>query len=386
MPSPENQASKSSLMERVGLAYFRRLSRKIVITEPTDEFHILNEDETKKLRIIQNRAVFKAFLAGAVSAACSAAAAFYADPILSSFGENPPLSAQIDFWLIVGGVSLIATFFELTFLYLDALRTVYQLSAGAGINLFRDGKENSLMLNALVRAALEMPSPQNNPFVDPHKEVSKWRVAAASAIYKAKVTATNFLAKAILRRLLGRVLARGIFEFVAIPLTAAWNAVVTWWIIREARIRVMGPSAVEALSKIIFSNVSTEKKNVLSQTNQLLLLRAVGSCIVRTQELHPNLFYLLENVIKVTGFKGQEPVDDAQLFLTDLGQADPEIQKTCLNLVMVGCIIDGKVTQREKSLVKDTFLACNIPFKEEKLPEMLTKFRKGREIDPEFLY
>ena len=63
--------------------------------------------------------------------------------------------------------------------------------------------------------------------------------------------------------------------FVAVPVTAAWNAVVSWWVIRQARIRVMGPSAAKVLTAQILP--STE----LSRLGRAQALRAIASAMVR---------------------------------------------------------------------------------------------------------
>ena len=62
-----------------------------------------------------------------------------------------------------------------------------------------------------------------------------------------------------MRRILGRVAVRSVLgalvPFVAVPVTATWNALLTWKLLREARIRAMGPSAVAELVDGVFSDV-----------------------------------------------------------------------------------------------------------------------------------
>ena len=132
----------------------------------------------------------------------------------------------------------------------------------------------------MARAALELPNPVESAFgVDPRRETSRVRLIVASLVYKLKVSVTNFMAKTIVRRVFGRALIRTWLPFVAVPVTALWNAAVTYVVLREARIRVMGPSAARELVAVVFEDAPPP-----SPAARLCLARAVGSAIVRTEE------------------------------------------------------------------------------------------------------
>lgn len=82
---------------------------------------------------------------------------------------------------------------------------------------------------ALARAALELPNrPDPRIPVNPYREASKAMLVAAAILYKLKIGLTNFLLKALIRRLGGRTLLRSWAPFVAVPVTALWNA----WVAR----------------------------------------------------------------------------------------------------------------------------------------------------------
>ena len=46
-----------------------------------------------------------------------------------------------------------------------------------------------------------------------------------------------------------------LFLVGAVPVTAVWNGVVSWLVMREARLRAMGPSAAVALVDAVFDDV-----------------------------------------------------------------------------------------------------------------------------------
>ena len=73
----------------------------------------------------------------------------------------------------------------------------------------------------LIRASLEMDNSESQQFgIDPLSDRRRWVLVLRALMYKAKIFATNFIAKAIARRLFGRVLGRSLIELVAVPVFA----------------------------------------------------------------------------------------------------------------------------------------------------------------------
>lgn len=347
------------LLERLGVGYFQKLSAALPRAQAADAISLLNPEERRALRRIGRAAVIRACVAGALSAAAVAVAEVAAERL---FGPAPAVASpdySARYWALVGGVTVIASVLEILFLYWDALRSVHRLAHTAGLDLFPGGAsgERAAVAAALARAALELPNPTERVFgVDPRREASKIRLLAASLLYKAKVSITNFAVKVLVRRLLGRVLVRTwLLPFVAVPGTAAWNGVVTWIVLREARIRVMGPSAARELVDAIFAE-GVE----LSPEGRLALARAVASSIVRTEDLHPNLLCVLTEVIQRAGEPpaGAAGIDDSRAFLELLPRLRPEEQRVALQVLTVAAVIDGRFTAAERRLLREAQAAC----------------------------
>src|SRR5262249_50346636 len=160
------------------------------------------------------------------------------------------------------------------YLYWDALRAVRSLANVTGLTV-GDEEDDEVAL-ALARAALELPSPPHPTMgVDPRREATRFELALASLVYKLKITVTNFFFKALLRRALGRAVTRTLLAFTAIPVNAAWNVTVCWLVLREARIRVMGPTLAEEIVRTVLDGRAS-----LSPKGKLALHRAVASAIV----------------------------------------------------------------------------------------------------------
>ncbi len=349
-PPPERP-----FLERMGLKYFRALSKKRGKVVADDELHILNPRERAELRQIHRNNVLRAAGAGAISALASAVADLLAQPLKGPEGGG--FRQDLRFWAVVGGVTVVASVLEILFLYWDALRSVHALSVAAGVELFEGDNSDEAVAAGLARAALELPNAPEPLFgVDPRREASRAKLVAASLAYKAKIGVSNFVLKALVRRMLGRVVVRSALEFLGIPVTALWNAVVAHQVMREARIRAMGPSAAIELVRVIFEDAPP-----LSQPAKDEVFRAVASAIVRTTDLHPNLARLLVEVRAKIGTPVNEPPDDTRRFLENLKTLSPQEQPVVLKTLAVAAIIDGRLNGAEKRLLGSALRACGRP-------------------------
>jgi len=350
------------LLERVGVQYFERRASALPTVQATDAVHFLNPEERKGLRRVLLGAVSRSALAGAISASVSAVAELYASSFIP---EDAPVWSlhTLHFWAIVGGATAVASVLEILFIYWDTLRSVHQLAHVAGLNVFgpHGRGEHRAIAAALARAALELPNPiDGNVHVNPLRESSKAMLLAASLAYKAKIGVTNFLFKMIVRRMLGRILVRStlnaLIPFVAVPITALWNGIVTRKVLEEAKLRAMGPSAAEELVGLVFAEVPA-----LSDAGRLAAVRAIASAIVRTQDLHPNVVALLEEVRKKAGDTGNAELDDVGEFLESLATLTPKELRVALQLLAVAIAVDGKVTAKETRLYTDALQAVGRP-------------------------
>jgi hypothetical protein len=371
--APENKTAPTPLLERLGVLYFRRMSASLPNVAADDAVYVLNAEERKTLARIVRGAVARACLAGALSAALAAAAEVFAD---KTFGtEHASFDVTVRYWAIVGGVTVIAAILEIVFLYWDSLRTVHRMARAAGFDPFgkNASDDQNAVAAALARAALELPNPTESAFgVNPHREASKLKLLFASLLYKVKVSITNFAVKLLVRRIAGRALVRTWLPFVAVPGTAAWNGIVCYVVLREARIRVMGPSAAHELVAAIFDQGITP-----SPEGRVTLVRAVASSIVRSEDLHPNLQSVLIEVMRRVNDPLPEGIDDSRTFLDKLPLLTKPEQKMALQVLSTAAIIDGRFSGTEMSLLRDAKMACGLTPDMRPIERMRKAFVRG---------
>lgn len=313
--------------------------------------HVLDDAEHAALRAIERRAVLRSALAGVLSAlVCGYAAVWAGDRY--AVGEVVHARHLAAYWGIQGLVTIVASVVEIGYLYWDALVSVRKLAHAAGLDLHAEargvGGRGSLVASALARAALELPDPDTPVHgVDPRRESSAVALLVASIVYKAKIALSTFLLKALVRRALGRFATRAILAFAAVPINAVWNGVVTFLVLREARVRAMGPSAVEALlPKLV------PEPGALSIGAKRAVVRAAGAAIVRSEHAHPNLVLFLRRMIEHIGPLGDRVVlDDTKVFLDEAKTLSEDERKLVTRVVIAAAVLDGRTALSERRLL-----------------------------------
>lgn len=337
--------ARPGLLERVGIrALERRAARASARRADPDAnpVHLLDDDERAAMRRIERNCVIRSGIAGGLSGLAAAAAEA---AVVDHQQSNP-----VYFWGVVGAVAGIAAVAELWFVSWDALRTVHAMSEAAGV--YGDERlPRAAVLTALARAALEVPNPKTSDLgIDPHKETPKSILLAAALVYKIKVSATNIVLKFVVRRALSRVALRTyIVPFVAVPVTAVWNAAVTAVVLREARVRIFGPSlARDVADRLVRSPSSPSPPSPMAAE---AMLRAVGSCVVRSADLHPNLEMFLALLREKLDVALPSDVESSRLFLALLPNLSDDERALALRTLRAAAVLDGRLARRERALL-----------------------------------
>ena len=167
---------------------------------------------------------------------------------------------------------------------------------------------------------------------------------------------------------------------IALPISGAWNAFVSYRILREARMRVLGPSAVEEMIATLL-----DYGPELSERGKSMLLRAVGVAMVRKRCAHPNLLVLLRTVVKRTGAVRARELDSTKRFLQTLPTLSPEEQRLSLIILQIGFMLDGSLSRTEKTFIIKARRLCGLSSNLLAVEELLKTFIHGAQIYPGML-
>lgn len=361
-------------LERLG-GRFLEASQLQPLPEADDPIHVLNPVERAGLLRVMRGAVLRAAVAGAINALATGIGALFAAGVLGHEPEHATWQQHLSYWGLFGVLALIAAVLEILYLYWDSLRAVRELSRIAGLRI--DAAENLDVRFALARAALELPNPPDATFgVNPYRESSKFQLLFASLVYKAKVSVTNFVFKVLVERALGRLVTRSFLAFTAVPINALWNGLVCWFVLREARIRVMGPSAAGEMLDIVFAEQPPPGPRLVTA-----LHRALGAAVVRTSELHPNHISLMAELRQRFGApESGIQVDDSAAFLRELAELDLGERRTALRVLSIAAILDGRLVKRERRLLSEAYAAAKLEPALEHVEQLRRAFVAGDPI------
>jgi hypothetical protein len=342
-----------------------------------DPVHLLNSDERAALQRIEHLAVLRAAAAGALSALASAGTSIWINRSHPIDGVKVSLHNLATYWGWVGIVTLAASIIEIAFLYWDALRSVHRMACVAGLRFDAQAERqnDAEVLGALARAALELPNPLR-PLegINPHREAHPAIIVLASLLYKAKIALTTLIAKALLRGALGRAAARAILDLMSVPVTAVWNAVVCHQVLREARLRILGPSAVVELIEASF------RPSEISRNGWEVAERAVASAVVRTRDFHPNHLALMHTLNQRCAVAEVDEPDDTRRFLRELEGLSDADQTFVLHVLATAAILDGRVTRAERQLLEQSFRICGRELDLRLVHRAVRTFRAGQPV------
>jgi len=343
---------ETSLLERVGTArlqqrHLRRLEQSATAVGSDGAVHLLDAGERAALERVERQTLWRAAAIGAGSASIVATV---------EVGLLPHAENTVLYWGILGSISAVCAVVEVVLLSLDALHGAHGMAFIAGAVDDDDTREHTF--RSLARAALELPNPVDADLsVDPLKETPRLWLLVAGLIYKLKVSATNIVLKMLLRRAMGRATLRAlVVPFVSVPVAAVWNVVVCARVLRESRVRVLGPGAAnDVVSRVLPPDV------VISDAQAEAVLRAVGACVVRSADLHPNLVALLRALrLRVANDVLPTDLDDSRRFLRSLAALPAEEQGVVRTVLRAAAVLDGKVRGKERDLLREAHAADGI--------------------------
>ncbi|HMA93819.1 MAG TPA: hypothetical protein VKP30_14110, partial [Polyangiaceae bacterium] len=215
--------------------------------------------------------------------------------------------------------------------------------------------------------------------IDPRREASPALLVIVSLLYKAKIALTSFIFKALVRSVMGRAAARAVLELLAVPVTAVWNAVVCYFVLKEALLRIFGPSSVVELLQA--ASVSCE----ISRSGWRVAVRAVASAVVRTRDFHPNHLAILAALLERIEPAEVPEADDTRQFLSELESLAPSEQSFVLRVLVTAAILDGRMTRSERLLLMQAFDTCRRSLDLQAVGDIVRKFRTGQPVTQSIL-
>ncbi|NOZ90330.1 MAG: hypothetical protein GXO60_03485 [Epsilonproteobacteria bacterium] len=332
-----------TVLEKLGSKYFNYISKKV---NYSDDIKIQNIPSDKILQVVSNNiaiyTIIIAFLVGALTTVPSVIFEIY---YKNSF-------TTLHFYILLGLITLLLLIIEVSILYWLGMRSSYTLTELIGY----EKNNNNLppeydIKNIMVRSALELDDLNIDYLgINLDRHISKKWVVFSSLLYKAKVVLSSAITKAILSKLFARESLRVSFIWVSIPITAIWDAIVMYRVVKDAKIRLFGYH----LSKYIIDEILSDKALDRYSPHTIEgMIRAVSTIIVLAKNYHPNNIILLIRLTNHFDIKEAKEYDDLELFLEHLKNSSQKEKHIFRTLAGVSAVFDGKLNKEEKkALIK----------------------------------
>jgi hypothetical protein len=355
--------------EQQGVRWLRRMTG-------TEEhrLHHLSESEFDDIRKIERRAVGWGCLAGTISGGILGASEWVVRRLLVDDMNSANWQEQLPYWSVYLAVALVVSGIEILFLYWNTLRAAARNSAIVGVATSGAELEEA-MARGLSRAALDMPNPREPLYgIDPYARIPRWKLLVYTIVYRVKVGVTSFLVRVLFRRILARAALRFFVPFLAIPVFAVWNGLITWWVLREARIRMMGPVAVRDLCQHLGS-----MRDELSSAARKLLMKALAEVIIRSGDAHPNYVILLHDLFELLE-TAPDHVQHADWNVTrsELEPLSTKEKGAVALALVLAALLDGRVSKGESRLLEEAHQIAGQTLDRKKLLERYHQFMQGK--------
>lgn len=338
-----------------------------------DELYLLNEEEIAAIQKREKIAIIISAIIGALGVILLYVP-YYAFP---EWFKSVPFNIfnqtiNIPVAFILYSVLLVAI--EILLLTLLNIWCAHEIAVATGF-LNYENKRHPEKHNLLLDIGLEKKNKKVLSYgIDPLMGVNRKALLAWNLLFILKAALTNFLFRFFIQRVLGRYAIRAVQDFAGIPIFAFWNAYGTRTILREARVIIMGQNLIELLVNRIrhAGGIPEEKKSLISDTMQYIA--------ISKRDFHQNHFLLTQNLFELFGIQARQGPWDEHKYLKNLSDADLVIQNQCLFIILLGDILDGKISSRERSKLKQLRELGLITYSSDEMNRFTKDFLQGRGI------
>lgn len=362
-------------MRRIYLLFYRLLP--VTRVNVDDELYLLNEDEIAAIKKREHIAIIISAIIGALGVILLYVPYYvfpqWFQPIpVTLFGRT----FEVPVTYILYSVLLVAI--EILLLTFLNIWCAHEIAVATGF-LNYENKRHPEKHNLLLDIGLEKKNKKILSYgIDPLIGVNRKALIAWNLLFILKATLTNFLFRFFIQRVMGRNLIRAIQDFAGIPIFAFWNAFGTRTILKEARVIIMGQNLIElSMNRIRYAGgIPDDKKSIISDTMQYIA--------VSKRDFHQNHFLLTHNLFEFFGIEERKGHWDEKNYLGELKEADPAIRNQCLFIILLGDLLDGKISARERVKLKNLRDLGLLDYSDLEMKQFTKDLLQGRGIEPLF--
>jgi hypothetical protein len=270
--------------------------------------------------------------------------------------------------------SAVLVVIELGLLALLNIWCAHEVAVATGF-LNYENKQHGDKKNLLMDVSMEKKNKSILKYgIDPLLGLNRHVVFLWNLLFIFKATLTNFLFRLFIQRMAGRYIVRAVQDFAGIPIFAFWNAYGTHIILREARVIIMGQNLIE-----VYVN-HLRRQPMPGKTEKSLLSDTMQFIAVNKRDFHQNHFLLTRNLFELLDIEMRKGDWNEENYLDRLKTADHHTREQCVFLIILGLVLDGSISSREKNRIRELHQLGILPFDEEQMQKITREFIQGRGI------
>jgi hypothetical protein len=362
-------------MQRLYHHFFARLPVRPLAND--GDLHILNPAEVRFIRRRHRQAL-------AMSAALSVAGFLaYFLPVygLPQLFPSAPLTLPIvgpillPWAELLWGILLMVV--EIYLLVLLNLWGVHEIAVATGLM----GPHNKHLLAAeIIGIGLEDEHRGLLRYgIDPFLGLNRGLLFVFNLVLRLKGYLGSKLLRYLVQRLLGRLAVREVLDFIGMPIYMAINAYSTHVVLREARVIIMGQRLLEHLARRLPTALpggfpGPDARDMLYATCQYIA--------VSKRDFHQNHYLLTRTLVERYAIPVAAAPSLPADYLGRLRNADPELRRVCVLLLVLGFILDGQVSWRERRRITLLRDAGILEYTVEEVRTFARAFLSGEGIEP----
>jgi hypothetical protein len=322
--------------------HFNRFYQKLPSrnTGADEQLHLLNEAEIRSLRQRQRMVMAIAALLSVVGFLT------YYLPVY----RFPRLFPAIELAIPLTGAAVRLPWAELLWcvsltsieLYLLTLLNIFGAHEIAVATGFITGATKPDRADAILQIGLEKKTAEVNRYgIDPFQGLDRRLLFLFNAVLRLKGWFANQVLRFLVRLLLGRYAVRAVLDFAGMPIYMAINAYSVHAVMREARVIIMGQTLIDLL-------IARLPRHELSAADKELLYDTLQYIAVCKRDFHQNHYMLTKDLLEFFHIPSEKyhclPDDYAER----LKQAPAAPAALCQLIILLGFILDGRVSWRER--------------------------------------
>jgi hypothetical protein len=362
------------MIERLAYRYLKGLTN--IPAQDSASLHLLTKEELNAIQAIVRESLLSAAFIGVIGVLLLYIPQYYFPTLFYEFPVYlSVINSSFSFPItgLIYGITL--AYLEIYVLMAINIKAVFKIAKVCGFPDKND-PDYDKHIESLMRVGLEKEDKTTTTYgLNPLQGASKWTLFLFLVLSRLKATISNFVAKIILRRILGRYALRTIIDMVGVPVFAFWNAYASYIVIQETKVRIMAPNLIRQLCRDLARQF---KSNPLFSAQLYDTLQYIA---MAKRRYHHNHFLLAKNILITFDVPLKENHSLDENYLHHLKTLDPDVKEGIVKVLMMGFVLDGNLSVKEKAMVASLHEQGIIPYDVDTVENWIVSFVSGKGLN-----